>query len=368
MSRSGRVRARASLGRWLGPWTPALRVPDGVRSSRIQHTAHGRTTTVTLYRPTHRPAVGSLLVAHGVHFLGPIDPRFDRFCRVLSRAGFLVAAPWMVGYRQLVPDETVPLDFKVGLEALLAQPDRPPRRPGVFSISFGSMPALHLAADPEAAGRVGGLVVYGGYADWRATLRYMIDGYVPGQAHDIQRNPLNRPVVFMNIVPFLPTPPPNAAQLVDAWRRYVHNVWPDPDMKYPDNHGPIAEAIAKTLPPASRELFAMGCGTAPGGDELAIAALERGHPGKEALLDLRPRLAGVRCATTIVHGVTDDVIHHTQLDVLARGMVNAAAVRPLRTGLYGHGNTERPSPSAVVGELRSLLMTLDGITAAATRR
>lgn len=368
MERVSRLRSRLSLGRWLGPWTPALRVPGGVRRHRMSHSHGGRTTRLSVYMPDGRPPTGALLVAHGVHFLGPVDPRFDRFCRVLCRAGWAVVAPFMPAYRSLVPDETVVQDFAVGFEAIRALPGLPPTRPGVFSISFGSLPALHLAADPRYAEQVGGLVVFGGYADWNATLRYMIDGYVPGEAHDIQRNPLNRPVVFMNLAPFLPDPPPpdDIERLRAAWRLYVHNVWPDPEMKHPENHRPVAEAVAQTLPARLRELYRLGCGVVPGGDAIALETLNAGDPRTEAFLDLRPRLAGVRCPTTLVHGVNDDVIHHTQIDVLGEGLVNAARVQRLRTGLYGHSNTDRPSAAAIVGELRSLLLTLDGIACAAT--
>ena len=368
MKRLGWMKERASLGWWLGPWMPALRVPPGVSCQRIQHTHGGRTTTVSLYRPIGRSPRGALLVAHGVHFLGPVDPRFDRFCRVLARAGWLVAAPFMSAYRALIPDETVPEDFAVGLDALRQQPDAPATRPGVFSISFGSMPAIHLAADPRYAEQIGGLVVFGGYADWTATLRYMIDGFVPGEPHDIQSNPLNCPVVFMNILPFLSNRPSDQAALIEAWRLYVHNVWPDPEMKHTENHAPIAESIAETLAPPLRQLFRQGCGLEDGGDALVVNTLKRGDDRLADLLDLRPRLDAVRCPVTLVHGVTDDVIHHSQVDVLARGMVNARRLRRLRTGLYGHSSTDRPGLSAIVGELRSLYWTLDGIACAATDR
>lgn len=366
MERASRLRSRMSLGRWLGPWTPTLRVPDGVHHRRMQTTHNKRTTQLSVYTPTGRAPAGALLVAHGVHFLGPIDPRFDRFCRVLCRAGWAVVAPFMPAYRAMVPDPSIVEDFTAGLRAIQRLPGLPPTRPGVFSISFGSLPAVRLAADPSYADQIGGLVLFGGYADWSATLRYMIDGYVPGAAHDIQRNPLNRPVVFMNLLPHLIDDPDDIAPLRAAWRQYVFNVWPDPEMKYPDNHRPIAEAIAQALPARLRELFHQGCGTAPGGDALALAVLAAGDPAQEALLDLRPRLAGVRCPTTLVHGVNDDVIHHTQLDVLGDGLVNAARVRRLRTGLYGHSSTERPTAAAVAKELRSLVLTLDGIACAAT--
>lgn len=357
---------RMSLGWWLGPWMPALKVPPGVSCERIQHTHNGRTATVSMYRPLGRAPRGALLVAHGVHFLGAIDPRFDRFCRVLSRSGWLVAAPFMSAYRDMIPDETVPKDFAVGLDALRQQPDAPATRPGVFSISFGSMPAIHLAADPRYADQIGGLVVFGGYADWTATLRYMIDGFVPNQPHDIQSNPLNRPVVFMNILPFLADRPPDQAALIDAWRLYVHNVWPDPEMRHVENHGPVAESIAQTLAPPLRRLFRQGCGLEPGGDAIAVETLQRGDGRLASLLDLRPRLDAIRCPVTLVHGVTDDVIHHSQVDVLGSGMANASRLRRLRTGLYGHSSTDRPSAPAIVGELKSLYWTLDGIARAAT--
>lgn len=198
-------------------------------------------------------------------------------------------------------------------------------------------------------------------------MRYMIDGSVEGQPSDEQRNPLNRPVVFINLLDRIPEASDlDRALLVAAWKRYVRRVWPYPEMKHLEHRRPIIEQMVAQLPEDHQRLFLQGCGLVEGGDALIIRALaEADH--LRAFLDPRDHLTPLRCPVTIVHGVNDDVIHHTQLDVLADALPSGVAVKRLRTGMYSHAATETVfSPQAIAQELSVLLKTLNGIVTAAT--
>ena len=359
------VRARLALAQWLGPWADAEGAP---RATRRHELDDGDALQARYYLPASGRPVGSMLLAHGMHFLGPLDPRIDRFCRILANAGFAVLAPHLPSFMALQPRPTVISRFAHALRLLQRQPEVPARRrPGVFSISFGSLPALRLAADPDTAHEIGGLVIFGGYADWEATTRYILDGAVAGyDGAVVQRNPLNRPVAYMNLLSAMPEAPDDPAPLLEAWRTFVRRTWPHHEMKEPENNRPILDEIVETLPPAQRALFTYGCcrggevGLQPGLAALAQRAPER------AFLDPKPHLPGVRCPVTLVHGVDDDVIHHSQLDALAAGLTGAASVRKLRTGLYSHSATGSPSPNELLRELTGMIEILGGIVSSAT--
>jgi pimeloyl-ACP methyl ester carboxylesterase len=210
-----------------------------------------------------------------------------------------------------------------------------PARPALFSISFGSLLALRLAAArPDAIERA---ILFGGYADFAGAVRFCLAGPPP-------RDPLNRPVVFINLVDQLAAAQ-DRAPLAAAWRRYVVRTWGQPEMKDAARWQPVARAIAGELPAALRPLFLAGCGAEPGGDPECLAALERMDLG---FLDPRPLLASVRCPVDILHGIADDVIPYTQAAELARALPDA---RVHLTGLYAHTGRSRLRAAAAAREL-----------------
>lgn len=358
-----RMRAHLELIRWLGPWTPSEAVPDGVTRWSVPIPASGPgegPLEAWAYRPTATPPRGALLLCPGLHYAGPADPRLDRFARILARAGLLVLAPFLPDFTALRVAPGLTRDLERALEGLLALPERPRGvRPGIFSISFGSLPTLRLAARTPHA--LGGLVIFGGYADWRETVRFCLAGR-PGHPRD----PLNQPVVLMNLIADLPGGPADPAPLLAAWRRYVESTWGRPEMKDPARHFPVARAIAAELPEATRALFLVGCGVEPGALALAEEALDRGE-ALAALLDPRPACAEIRCPVHLVHGLDDDVIPHTELERLAAALPPSVRVGRHKTGLYGHtGTSGLRGATALLKEASTLLAMLRAIVEVAT--
>ena len=138
----------ARLARWLGPWSGPRNVPSEVlREELAMGSARGGGTSLDafVYRPRARALGGSVLLVPGLHYLGPRDPRFDRFARILADAGYLVLAPLLPSYLRLTVVPSVLDELETALDALLVHPLRPRHvRPGMMSISFGSMPALRV--------------------------------------------------------------------------------------------------------------------------------------------------------------------------------------------------------------------------------
>lgn len=326
--------AMYSLGRWLGPWTDAHLVPTNVERREVivePLTSNERKFSTFVYRSTNRDRhVGSLLLVPGLHFLGPLDPRMDRFARVLAAAGLYVLAPRLPDFQSLILDQRVFDDTLRAWKTLEGLPDRPQGRPGVFSISFGSLPSLWLASASPVAESVGSLIVFGGYADFKDTLRFCMNGR-PGAAHD----PLNRPVVFMNLMPFLDGRPDNPTELFAALRAYVETTWGKPEMKVDGRWQAVARDVAKRLPEHLLPLYFAATGVEGKPNALVDAAITRAGDGF-SWLDPRPLLGRVRCPVDLIHGADDDVIPYEHAFSLAQGLP-AHLVRGVHvTGLYGH--------------------------------
>jgi pimeloyl-ACP methyl ester carboxylesterase len=314
---------------------------------------------VRVYRPPRGRVRSTFLIAPGLHYAAADDPRMDRFCRILTTARHQVVVPYIPDFLALVPTERAKADFLRAFDALprwIAGPTGAGagRRPIVFSISFGSLLAFSLAAArPGAIDRV---IIFGGYADLRETLQFSLTGEVAGGRAAV-RDPLNQPVVLMNLLDQLDPPAPTGADreaLVAGWRRYVERTWGRPELKLDRRFAAIAEELLPTVPPAVRELFLVGTGARPGAVDLALPALARFDARP---LDPAPYLPRVTGRVDLVHGVDDDVIPFEHASALAAGLVHAD-VRVHLTGMYGHTGASRPPLSAAARELATLVRVL----------
>jgi len=320
-----------TLARWLGPWADSKKAPD---VPVAEHDVDG--IRVRLYGTLKHQ---TYLIAPGLHYAGPDDPRLDRFCRVLARSGHHVVAPFIPDYLALEPCARAIADFKRVFEWL-------PRdcKPVVFSISFGSLLAFALAADRSDA--IARLVIFGGYADFHETMRFCLT--------NAARDPLNQCVVMLNLLDHLEHDRAERAALAAGWRRYVERTWGRPEMKARERFVPIAEELAPEIPASVRELFLVGVGARPGAWDLALPALAKFDA---TALDPTPYLPRVRGRVELVHGADDDVIPYEQSHVLAAALVNAD-VRVHITGMYGHTGSQRPPITAMAKELVTMVRVL----------
>lgn len=327
-----------TLARWLGPWADPKRAPEADVADDVVDGIR-----VRVYRPRRVPRA-TYLLAPGLHYEGPDDPRMDRFARVLAAAGHLVVSPAIADYIALTPSERAKRDF---VRVFRALPRWSAQRPVVFSISFGSLLALALAAEHGDA--LDGLVVFGGYADFHATMRFILAGEV-ASGRAAKRDPLNQAVVFANFVDAIDPPPVDPAALVDAWRRFAMATWGRPELKERARYVAIAESLADGV--VDRELFLHGVGARDGYLAIATPALARFDA---AALDPTPYLPRIRCRVDLVHGTDDDVIPYEQSLELAAGLPHA---RLHITGIYGHTGMNRPTLRAMAREVATLMRLL----------
>ena len=347
------ARREARLALWLGPWA-GERVP--ARVSRAESVVDG--VRVYVFRG-HRAAHGVYLVSPGLHYAGPDDPRMDRFCRVLANAGFVVVAPFLADFLALriAPSTTHDLTIAFRHACAIADAERL-EGPSVFSISFGSRPAIELCASDEGR-RARALVLFGGFCDFDATVRFAVTGRASheGEAIVVPFDPLNAPVVFLNLLPFLPSTNATAAidreRLARALTTMVHDTWGRAELKVGRAREVHAKRIARDLGEVERALFFTACGLE--GDNVALLESALANAGAAfAWADPREHLARVRPPVVIVHGRDDDVIPWNEAHKLAAALPAGHPHEMILTGLYGHTGASLPSLRALATELRAM--------------
>ncbi len=368
------LRAQLRLMRWLGPWAADDAVPDSVVRTTVHvpsRDAGERPFDAWLYRPRRGAPVGVYLVAPGLHYAGPADPRMDRFLRILANAGLVVLCPFLPDFIELRVRESVIADFARAFDALEHIDELPRRvRPGVFSISFGSLPALRLASDPRYAERIGAVVPFGGYADFREVIRFSLSGgrRAGEDGGPVPYDPLNRPVVVMNLLDDMEGVPAGVTDVVEAWQRYVRATWGRPEMRVDDRYKIVAEELGAHLSGHELAFYRVGVGLDEGALERCLSALDRSR-ARRAFLDPRPYLQGVKAPVHLFHGADDDVIPWQQLDALYEALPTHADKARYLTGLYGHtGASALGSMGALLREGVTLVRMLRALVGAATTR
>lgn len=363
-----RFRQYAALLRWLGPWTNETRAPGDVtrtawviREGELHgHRAYARglvpdeTKVAKLEAYVYTPprSVALFVVSPGLHFAGPDDVRLDRFCRVLAHAGFTVVAPFLPTFVDLFVSASAADDLEV---ALLAARERFPTlgRATIFSISFGSWPALEVAARrPE---HVESVITFGGYASFTHVVRFCADGLMHTDEGPVQMpfDPLNMPALFVNVARFIDVPG-DRARLTRAYREMCYRTWGRMELKEKGRLTPFIDAIASELPEAQRALFRLG---AAGGTE-ARETIELGLTnGREALAFLNPTsaIARITCPVVVCHGREDDVIPWNESEKLYRALSARVPCELHLTGLYAHTGQGRPKLTDLAREARTLL-------------
>tara|TARA_B100000959_G_scaffold263034_1_gene302006 strand:- start:1344 stop:2282 length:939 start_codon:yes stop_codon:yes gene_type:complete len=275
-----------------------------------------------------------MVIAPGLHYDGPKDVRMERLAVVLASVGIVVLSPSIPDYRELILRPGAALDFQDAVAFFLKHPKFPPgAQVGIMSISFGSWLALEAAASPELCKRICGVMIYGGFGDWRQTMRFCLEG-MPGAHPPRLHDPLNRPVIYLNLLDTIPDAPEDLSAIEDAWRTYVKATWGREIYKRGGRHAEVARKLASGLERKLRPLFLEGCGVDSPSNERIHAALKASD--NREWLDPRSRLENILCPVSLVHGADDDVIPIEELDRLKEAFPAGHPVETFRTGLFAH--------------------------------
>ena len=77
------------------------------------------------------------------------------------------------------------------------------------------------------------MVVFGGFADWQRSMRFMLTGRL-ANGETTEPDPLNRSVVFLNMIPWLDGVPSNPEPLASLRTEFIHQTWEQPSMEKPE--------------------------------------------------------------------------------------------------------------------------------------
>ena len=320
----GALKGRMSLFtllRWLGPWTDQARAPMGVRRTEIQ--TSDQEFSIWVY-DTPSPK-GALYIVPGLHHEGPKDPRLDRFARVLAKAGIIVGVPFLPTSIGLVMKPELCSEAKKGLAAFQEHINRPC---GIFGISAASIAALAIGSDSDFQSNLLGIMLFGGFSSWKKAILFAAceDGVLP-------KDPLNLPVVFLNLWQNMNIDVADEAVLLKTWREFIYTTWEKEEMKPFNRYSVVAQSLSQKVHFKDRMIFLQGTSVEPGGAEIVRDVIRTGLSGYE-WLDPEPHLDNLNSPLFLTHGRDDVVVPYQQSFALQA--MSPPDTPTYITGFYDH--------------------------------
>lgn len=250
-----------------------------------------------VYRPGSGGQHGAMILSPGAPPLEPDDSRLVRLAGDVSRAGFVMLAPFSPDLEDemIYPRE---VDAQVAaFEYLKAQPYVDPAKIGYIGISVGSPLAVLAAADPRINDEVTFVLSFGGYYDTVDLLTAVTTGVISydGPAEMWEPSSHTVEVMYKQII----------NRLDDAADRYIlTRIFIDQEYEEPgDRDG---------LTPEGRAAYDLLTNRDPARVQ---ALLDRLPPGpREALqaLSLKGNLQGLKAETFVLHDRTDRYIPYVE--------------------------------------------------------
>jgi hypothetical protein len=310
-----------TLLRWLGPWTDQTRAPVGIQ--RVEIETAKQSFPIWIYEPPNPK--GALYIVPGLHHEGPADPRLDRFARVLAQAGMIVGVPFLPTSLGLVMKPELCTEAKEGFLVFQERVDRPC---GILGISAASIGALSISADPTLQQKITGTMLFGGFSNWKKALLFAAKG-----GGSLPIDPLNLPVIFLNLWPEMNLSVHEESTLIDSWTRFVHATWEKEEMKPKEKYTAIAHQLAEEVHPNDRLLFLKGTSVLEGGISIVEQALQK-TTETYSWLDPVPHLHQLNRPLYLTHGRDDVVVPYQQSYALQE---ESPVKTPVYiTGFYDH--------------------------------
>src|SRR5690606_8750258 len=112
------------------------------------------------------------------------------------------------------------------------------------------------------------------------TIRFALTGRLAHEGRELAlpRDPLNAPVVILNVLPYLDPAlgsGVDGARVGEALRDVARRTWGREELKRDGARDPIVHEVASALPPHERDLVLVACGLRPGAPDLLEAGLAR---------------------------------------------------------------------------------------------
>lgn len=309
----------------------------------------GLRVPATLVTPAAPPGpLPAWVVLHGITRPGRTHRQLMRFTHALAEGGVAVIVPEVPEWRELdpAPRLTTPsvlaaLRALEGLAPLVA-----PGRVGLMGFSFGSPQALLTAAEPALAGRVAGVMGFGGYVDLERTLVFQFTGRHEweGRPYLLQPDPYGRWIAGANYLTSVPGYE-EAGEVALALRRLAAIVGDAGVVAWDPRFDADKAVLRASLDARWRSLFDVFA-PLPGEDpdqdraeELArlVAAAAR---RREPTLEPGPWLGDVPGPVHLLHGRHDRLIPFSEVLRLAQALPPGTVARCTVTRLFSHSSQD----------------------------
>lgn len=308
------------------------------------------------------------VVLHGITRSGRSHPYLVRFARAVASTGHAVLVPEIPEWREIeLSTEATVSTVAASVRALESRPGLATEEVGLVGFSFGAPQAIIASTDPALAGRIAGVVAFGGYCSLEESARFQFTGRheLDGRRETLPPDPYARWVVAANYLTRIPEHR-NAGSVAEALRALAaytgdnHLLATDPEME------PVRRRLAGGLDAAERALFeviAPPPGALPDPVLGASVAEDLGEvmaaiPGLNPVFCL-PR---VDVPVRLLHGAGDQLFPYTQTIKLGRVFPPGADVTTTVTGLFAHSSgQQRSSPVKTATEALRFLNALASI-------
>ncbi len=308
------------------------------------------------------------VVLHGITRSGRDHPYLVRFARAVASTGQAALVPEIPEWRDIrLSTEATTSTIAASLGALEGRPGLATRQVGLVGFSFGAPQAIIAAADPALAGRVAGVVSFGGYFSVEESLRFQFTGVheLDGRRESLAPDPYGRWVAGANYLTRIPGHE-DAGRVAEALRALAVFTGENRVLATDPEVEPERQRLARSLDADERALFEV---LAPPAGSLPDAARGKGlAAGLGAVmantpdLDAVPHLERVRVPVRLMHGAADQLFPYTQTVKLGRVFPPGANVTTTVTGLFAHASgRQRTSPLHTASEALRLLNALANI-------
>lgn len=125
-----------------------------------------------LYVPRDTPSAQGLVLAHGIHEGGILEPRLIAFARAVASSGIAVLTPELSDLAHYRITHAGAEVIAEAARALATQVKAP--QVGVFGVSFGGGLALRAACEPALRAAIGRVITLGGHHDAAVVARFFL--------------------------------------------------------------------------------------------------------------------------------------------------------------------------------------------------
>ncbi|MBC61853.1 MAG: hypothetical protein CMP11_05290 [Zetaproteobacteria bacterium] len=332
-----KIKSLVILGRWLGPWGKAEVVPkthcENIKFSPQRSSKPS--LKAKIYTPLHSKARGAYIIAPGLHFLGPEDARLDKFARSLAASGLLVYSPYNEDYMAMEVKKTTIDDYKDFFNDFERRAGKDKLDLSIFSISFGSLMALQIANDPFYSKKIKKVIIYGGYAYWNNICNFLLS-VPPKDEKDFSRNDNSIAAIFMHLASSLGESKSDIKFLKDSWLKFIKKTWGLNEKELPQQSKVTLDEILVDCPENLKKIFISGCKVT----DKTFEYFEKASKTNDELKYLDPAkyCENISAYVVLIHGKEDNLIPHTECDLIYQSLPKTIPKKIFKTNLYEHSN------------------------------